>query len=294
MKIYDTFIFGSDLDMLECRLRELDQSPVYRHVIVEAPFTHQGQPKPLCYAENAERFAPWKDRITHVVAEVPGPSKYLDPWIREHAQRSYVYQGLKDAEPEDIVWLCDVDEIPSQRMWTHEPFTMTAWNMRLAMFAVDWVYPEPTRIAISGRFFHCTNLGRQRDNGYRGGLPLAEDAGWHFTWLGGPDGIRAKLRQQCHLELAALIEQGLENKFWWERGLTWHGQAIYPPQLTRLHQQLPAVVDETWPVYIRDRLCPPEWFRPHACSACGTLFTQADGGCRECCDPVWPEHQGSV
>lgn len=263
-RIYDTVIFGpeEDLDMLECRLVTLDKSPVYRHVVVEARYTHQGRPKPLHYLEHQERFRPWWDRINYVVADIPGPGK-MDPWTREHAQRKYVYQGLKEASPEDIVWLCDVDEIPSQKMWTHEPFTMTAWNMRLAMFAVDWVWHEPTRISMSGRFFHLLDLGKQRDNYYRGNAPLVEDAGWHFSWLGGPDGIRAKLKRQCHLELAHLIEQGLEAEIWYEQGYTWHGQAVYPPSFSLLKRMDAVEVDQTWPSYIYERQCPAAWFRPH-------------------------------
>ena len=44
-------MFRDELDMLECRLRELEDV-VYRHVLVEAPVTHRGDPKPLYYAEN--------------------------------------------------------------------------------------------------------------------------------------------------------------------------------------------------------------------------------------------------
>ena len=54
-KAWDAFLFCNELDLLEARLTELD-SAVYRHVLVEAPVTFQGDPKPLWYAENKERF----------------------------------------------------------------------------------------------------------------------------------------------------------------------------------------------------------------------------------------------
>lgn len=263
-RIYDTFIFGGgyDFEMLRCRLMELEDSPVYRHVLVEARYDHQGRPKPLHFAERKEEFSAWSDRITHVIADIPGPNKRMNPWAREHSQRSAVYKGLLDARPEDIVWLCDVDEIPSRKMWDHEPDAMEAWNMWLAMFAVDWVYPEPTRISVAGRFANLTTLGQQRDNAHRARYPLVQDAGWHFTWLGGNAGIAQKADSFCHLELRNMILAGIKYGWWYEQGKTWHGIPTYPPIPSQLRQQEGWEVDERWPVYIQKRLCPPEWFRP--------------------------------
>ena len=68
-RVYEAFLFCDELDLLEARLIELD-SAVYRHVLVEAPVTFQGTPKPLHYLENQDRFAPWKDKIIHVVADL--------------------------------------------------------------------------------------------------------------------------------------------------------------------------------------------------------------------------------
>jgi len=44
MRIYDTFLFSGEMDMLECRLYELQDTDVYRHVIIEAGVTFQGRP----------------------------------------------------------------------------------------------------------------------------------------------------------------------------------------------------------------------------------------------------------
>lgn len=264
MRVFDTFLFCDELDMLQCRLEELD-GKVDRHVLVEARYDHQGNPKPLHYAENRDRFAAWSDQITHVIADVPTRSETPDPWAREFAMRQAVWNGLEyDVEPEDLVLVCDVDEIPSDKAVSLKPAGPVAMGMRLAMFAVDWVYPEETRIAIAGRARDLTTvpLFTLRDNGVRAGLPLAGGCGWHFTWLGGPDAIRRKASQFCHLELQEMILAGNEAGEWYEQGWTWHGPlAPYPPP-RRVSRLAPVDVDETWPVYIRERRCPESWFRP--------------------------------
>jgi hypothetical protein len=259
--IYDTFMFGDELDMLEMRLMELGDHPV-QHVLVEARVDHQGTPKPLHYAENRERFAPWKDRITHIIAEgLPSVSEAPDPWSREHAQRENIWRGLTAAKPDDVVLLCDVDEIPSAAALAIQPQGMVTLNMRLAMFAADWVWHEPARIAVAGRYSDLGCLWMHRNNGPRSTYPLADDAGWHFSWLGGPGAIDVKARKHCHLELNQMILDGNAAGEWYEQGWTWHGQDIYPPQ--RLTTRMdPVDVDGTWPRYIRERLCPPSWFRP--------------------------------
>jgi hypothetical protein len=258
--IWDTFLLGDEADMLECRLRELEQYPGVRHVLVEAALDHQGNPKPLYYGDNKSLFSQWSDRITHIVSRLPVHA--ADPWEREHAQRQDISLALERADPDDLVLLCDVDEIPSPAALAARPPGMVALEMRLAMFAVDWVCPQPARIATGALARDLwPNLWWARDNGPRSTFPLVPDAGWHFTWLGGPDAIRRKAGQFCHLELRDMILAANEREELYEKGLTWHGSPSYPPA-SPTQVMVPAEVDESWPSYIRDGLCPPEWFRP--------------------------------
>lgn len=267
MTTWDCFMFSNELDMLECRLMEAQEQDVH-HVLIEAPWDHRGNAKPLYYAEHQSRFAPWKDRITHIVADIPGPGD-RDPWDREHAQREHLWAGLNDAEPNDMVLLCDVDEIPSKRAYRLQGTgEMVALNMRLSMFAVDWVVAKPpeTRIAIAAPFRTLRIPAFQfRDNRVRSGLRALDGMGWHFTWLGGPDAIRAKAAQFCHLELQDMILKANEEGLLYERGMTWYADqddyAEYPPK--RPHASMvPATIDDTWPRYIREGRCPDSWFRP--------------------------------
>lgn len=268
MITWDCFMFCDELDMLECRLTEAEDQNV-RHVLIEAPYDHRGNPKPLYYAEHKSRFEPWAHRVTHIVAEIPGTDPQLDPWVREHTQREHLWAGLNDAAPDDMVLLCDVDEIPSTRAYRlHGIEEVVALTMRLSMFAVDWVVARPpeTRIAVASPLRALkAPAWWNRDNGVRSGLKAMSGMGWHFTWLGGPDAIRRKAGQFCHLELRDMILRANDQGLLYEQGYTWYAESDsyqdYPPKAPAA-AMVPAVIDSTWPRYIRERRCPDSWFRP--------------------------------
>ena len=70
MRTWSLTSFFNELDVLEIRLAELD--PVVDvFIIAEAAKTHSGEHKPLYFQENRERFAPWLDKIRHIVVKFP-------------------------------------------------------------------------------------------------------------------------------------------------------------------------------------------------------------------------------
>lgn len=252
---FDCFMFRDELDMLEMRLHELD-GKVDRWVVVESRQTHRGIAKPLVFLENLERFAPWLDRIHHIVADLSG---YSEPWAAEHAQRDAAWPMIdSQAADDDVVLICDVDEIPSSSAlaWSG-PGAVALW-MRTTLYAVDWEVPAsyplpPTAVAATVGHLrqHGGHLGAVRDQ--RAAYPVITDGGWHFSWTGGPERQKAKLLTgTCHTELlshpeANLILSGAR----YTEGASGGGIPVVPVD-----------VDETWPAWIRDRKCPPEWFRP--------------------------------
>ncbi|WP_052699322.1 hypothetical protein [Hyphomicrobium sp. 99] len=118
--LFDCFSFFNELDLLEVRLHELD-ALVDHFVLVEAHQTFQGHPKPLYYAENADRFSRFAGKIIHVVVDFPPTiagyaldTKPLDAnWAREHYQRNQIGKGLVTARKTDLIIVSDVDEIIS-------------------------------------------------------------------------------------------------------------------------------------------------------------------------------------
>jgi Glycosyltransferase family 17 len=264
VKIYDTFLFNDELDLLRCRLEELDKSPVYRFVIVEANKDNQGHPKPLHFQEHRDEFAPWLDRITPVpVMDMPKLDKTKDRWpfASEYHMREATFRGLRTAQGDDLVLHGDVDEIPSlsgiqrARTWGGGIF-----RMRCAVFAVDWELPWRWDGIVGLPFRHITSFEAMRNHRFdqrASGrfLHYLPASGWHLTWLGGPEAIRAKLMNYCHLEMTDYILRGLETNQFYERGIFWgHGNGDT--------QLIPVDVDRTWPKYVYERRCPEIWFRP--------------------------------
>ena len=251
-RLFDTFLFSDELDLLECRLRELEDVPDLTHVLVESLATFQGRAKPLWYAEHKERFAAWHERINHIVI----PPQYAgDTWGRENAQREHVRFGLRDAVAEDIIFHGDVDEIPRAEAMCVESAGQVL-GMSQHIFAVDWLDPRPGSwpglVALRADeikgFAHMRSL--------RNDLPRRENSGWHLTWLGGPEGIGAKAHAFSHTEIVPLVERGIAEGLLYEQGRFWSSTTELGIQLA------PVTVDESWPKWVFERKCPQNWFRP--------------------------------
>jgi hypothetical protein len=247
---WDCIIFHDELDMLQCRLEELD-AVIDRFVIVEARETHQGAPKPLHFAANVTRFRPWLDRIVHV------PMDRLDgvgPWEREAAQREGITRGLAGATLADWIFLSDVDEVPAAEAIERflaspgdAPFT--AFEQSFYCFAVDWRHRESWRGTVAARRREVVSLQAMRDR--RGSAPGLPRGGWHFSWLGGPAANLVKLGAFSHAELAAVVGHDVSAGTFLREGRHVDGSPLAPVE-----------VNATWPRYIRERRCPPSWFRP--------------------------------
>ena len=238
-----------ELDMLQMRLEELAPYDATT-VLVEATTDHQGHPKPLHYAENRERFAPWADRITHIVADdLPDDP---NPWVREHVQRDRAMAALADAAPDDVVLISDIDEIPSNAALETTPRPAAALQQKVCAFAVDWLgFRERTSVIAAAAYVQeQQSLAKVRD--LRNTWPVVWGGGWHFCWLGGPEACLEKLDAFCHLEAREIVRHGVESGDFIERG-RWNVAQLEPVE-----------VDERWPAMIRERRCPESWFRPRA------------------------------
>lgn len=255
-RVWDLIMLRDELDMLEVRLREFEDLPV-THCVVEATVDHRGHPKPLHYAENTARFDAWCDQIIHVTADdlpVTG-----NPWVTEHAQRDRTWQAVEDlARDSDVVLIADVDEFPS-RDALEGTFPVAALSQWLAMYAVDWLVPDPhvCSVVASGRYMRGRQASAVRD--CRGGYFTHQNAGWHLTWLGGVEGQQEKLRVTCHsADDAAVGEMRPDEIARIASGECYRTGIHHAGDL----QLLAVDVDDTWPQSIYERKCPPSWFRP--------------------------------
>jgi hypothetical protein len=237
-----------ELDMLQLRLEELTEVGAVT-IAVEAAVNHQGRPKPLHLLENRDRFAQWGDRLRSVVvSELPDNP---NPWVREHAQRDYALGVLDQfADPGDPVLIADIDEIPDPAVFSVRPEPAVTLEQMVCAFAVDWMWqPDPTSVlTTAGHARKVGSLAAIRDN--RMAYPRLANAGWHFSWIGGADACREKLQAFCHLEARETVREGIDSGDFIERGL-WNVARLTPVD-----------VGPEWPAMIRERRCPPEWFRP--------------------------------
>jgi beta-1,4-mannosyl-glycoprotein beta-1,4-N-acetylglucosaminyltransferase len=269
-RIYDTFIFGDELDVLECRLTEYEDTPIYRHVIVEADVDHQGHPKPYYFLEHKERFAPWLDRITYIQMtglgeRYPAVGNPNANWARIYAQRDELTKGLKGIRKDDVILFGDCDEILNPEgvnvalQCSGQLKKGIRFAQRMAVFCVDWEDmsqawrgPVAVHYGQAPKQFHDT-----RDSVLSNRVSYG--AGWHLSWLGGPEMIKRKVSHYCHPELDDYILKNLESGRLLEQGYYWGEDTV----LIEERKLIPVQVDQNWPKWIKDRKCPGSWFRDY-------------------------------
>lgn len=206
-KIYDCFIFCDELEVLEIRLAELNETVDY-FVLVEANETFSGTPKPMYFAENKERFARYLDKIIYVPVkeQLSVGSSTLD---REYFQRRQIAQGLTRCHNGDIVMVSNVDEIPKAERFhdliqpivdLRNEVVVAAMNLyRFYLNRRDTSSTSSATTAVTSYWFFKKigpNILRELRNDRQ--FPVIENAGWHFSAMGGRDPIPQDL-QECQL-----------------------------------------------------------------------------------------------
>jgi beta-1,4-mannosyl-glycoprotein beta-1,4-N-acetylglucosaminyltransferase len=127
-KVYDAIIFSVELDLLEIRIHEL-YDVVDTFIIVESNVTFSGEPKPLVFQENMERFHFAQDKIAyqavtdlHVYSQESEGSLRKEvaqtkenPMDNEIRMRQGVGDVIRSLQPEvgSLILQSDVDEMPS-------------------------------------------------------------------------------------------------------------------------------------------------------------------------------------
>jgi hypothetical protein len=210
MKVYDCFTFFNELDLLEIRLEELYDAVDY-FVIAEANMSHSGNPKEWVLEDNWPRFEKFHDKIRYLkIDDFPVTT---NSWVREKFQRDALRRGLTDMEPDDLIIISDLDEIPRADIIEliktdenqYERYVLRVPLFRYKFNFLKWYQPVVNQQMIVTRAHVFTNPERERDYTHAW-LPPAPDvvyldhAGWHFSYLGDNDHAVHKLKNFAHTE----------------------------------------------------------------------------------------------
>ena len=246
--IYDCFMFYNELELLEIRLNILNDH-VDRFVLVEQTVTHAGNPKPLHYAENKDRFEPFNDKIIYVRMEDDPSLK--DSWARENRHRNGIMRGLADCQPSDRILISDLDEIPSPEALKTAPpsggpiafrqLMLYYWLNNLNRTLVWW---SGSCLIEFGSLQRTTpQAARMLAIGNR--RAVVKNGGWHFSYLGDPAHISNKIKNFAHQEYNSrtftderIIQEAMDS-----------GQDLFG----RPYRYVPVELDDSFPSFLVER-----------------------------------------
>ena len=246
MRIFDCFMYFDEDLVLDVRLNYLDPYVDY-FVIVESIFTHRGEKRDLKF--DLEKFRKFKDKIIYIVYdETPGKiEEILDKddettktnksiWnaiFRENGQRNYLLKGVENANPEDLILISDVDEIPNlsntdlkniknkiilfQQEMFYYKFNLKlpniVWTGTKACRKKNLISPQWLR-NVKDRKYAFYRFDTLFSDKKFINIKIIENGGWHFTNLKTAKEIKYKLRSYLHhreFDLKPLDVTEIEN-----------------------------------------------------------------------------------
>lgn len=263
------FMLNWELDMLECALFE-NYDRVHRFIVVEATRTHQdGRLKPLYYDDNKSRFEQYSDKIIHVVCDyLPSYDEVADPWVRERLQRDAgLLAYMPQADPDDIIIVSDLDEIPSTAAFEQDPQPFLGGSIDLRFATVD-TPGTPGVMQVLARAGAVGSIDQLRQR--REALPSYSHAGWHLSWLGGQDAIREKANCFAHLESFEAAHAANDQNLMWKYGQSRvePDGSVHPapvldiPWVNSREERDALPWEQQSPLWVHKRLCPTVWWRP--------------------------------
>jgi len=230
MKIYDCFMFFDEELLLDLRLNILDEY-VDKFIITEATYMHSGKSKKLNFDIN--KFSKFKEKIIYNVIdkqpsnlvsinkeddkETTGKKLINNSNKREHYQREMALKSLGEADPDDIILINDVDEIPNlknvdfmkvnkkliifkQKMFCYKfnlLYEGICWHGSRACKKKDFISPQWLR-DTKHKKYPMWRLDTLFSKIKYSSIHYVENGGWHFTNIKTPEDIEKKYLNFLH------------------------------------------------------------------------------------------------
>lgn len=198
--IIDCFIFYNELKLLDFRLEYLYDHVDY-FVLVEATHTFVGNPKPLYFKTNKDRYAKYLDKIIYVkVKDMPNTS---NPWDNEIHQRNCIKRGLDTIQSsttlskDDKIVIGDLDEIPDAEMLKIVDSQCYNLMMRQYFYDIEHFYDNVIWKAsklVNAEILQTKTIQEIRDTMFFDYITC----GWHLTYFGNAEFITNKLANFSH------------------------------------------------------------------------------------------------
>ena len=267
MKIFDTFTFYNELDLLELRMEILGDVVDY-FVINEATKTFTGKDKPLYFQDNRSRFDKWDHKIIHHITHDDFETMHRfhtgEPYHRDMMETgiyklpmpyqravmhkdSAIHALLKKADDDDIIISSDADEIANPEAiktlneWfapeNHYVLRGPVFYYYLNLLCEDkWMGP---RVATMKKLKTMSiDLLRERhEDAWK-----IDDAAWHWSFFGDADMVRSKMEAYEHQENnQKQFRDTMEERI---------AQGVDPYGRDYLYKPKTVPIDESFPDYI--------------------------------------------
>ena len=224
MKIFDCVTFFEENRLMELRFNILNNY-VDKFIICEAKYNHQGVKKKINFNKN--NFPKFKKKITHIIVEkFP---KNLNPWQRQAFQREKIFEGLENADENDLILFSDPDEIPNpnklknlrlkkkylifMQVMSYYKFNLRNKNLgnnwegtrgckKKNLFSIDFMRQKIKKKNLNYNFWR---IDKEKN------IQIINNGGWHFSYLLKPKEIQKKIRTFAHNEYNKKKYTSLEN-----------------------------------------------------------------------------------
>ena len=230
MKIYDCFMYYDEDLVADLRFNILNKY-ITEFIVVESKFTHSGEKRELLFDIN--KYSKFKNKINYIVLENEPEnletindkdsidkknSKYImNALKRENFQRNAISRGLKKVNPDDLILISDVDEIPDLSNLNLENINdeiilfkqnFYYYKFNLMLEDLPWLGTKACKHKMLKSPQWLRNIKDKKYPFWRldilfsdkkySNIKFIENGGWHFSNMKTPAEIEKKMRTYLH------------------------------------------------------------------------------------------------